>query len=188
MKKSFSSSMINSSCTYRGSYINVFINEFSSNDGRTFKQEVVLHPGAVAILPFLDENTVVMIRNERYAVQETLWELPAGTLEINEQPLETAKRELLEETGYRATHMHAMTQLLSTPGFCTEKMHAYVATDLSLEKQSLDESEKISVHPLPIKEVMEMIHKGDIIDAKTIAIFLYYQQFIQKKPMPRIEG
>ncbi len=140
------------------------------------KREVVIHPGAVVILPLLDKDTILMIRNERFAVDETLWELPAGTLEPEEHPQATAERELVEETGYSAGNIEFLTSFYTTPGFCNERMFAYVAKDLTFVGQDLDEGESITVEKLPRNTVLQMIRTGEIHDAKTIATILFYFQ------------
>jgi ADP-ribose pyrophosphatase len=137
------------------------------------RREVVSHPGAVVILPLLDPETVVLIRNERYVVQKTLWELPAGTLEPKEEPLVCAKRELIEETGYKAKQMTPLLTFYSTPGFCNEVLHSYLAEDLEFVGQDLDETEKIETVPMKLSEAYKMIREGIICDAKTICTLLY---------------
>ncbi len=140
--------------------------------------EVVIHPGAVVILPLIDENHILMIKNERVAVGETLWELPAGTLEPGEHPQETAARELIEETGYSADKIELMLSFYTTPGFCNEKMFAYKAKHLKFVGQDLDENEKITVEKLDVEHVLQMVRTGEIHDGKTITTLLYF--FIHK--------
>lgn len=137
-------------------------------------REAVIHPGAVIILPLLSATDVILIRNERFVVDDTLWELPAGTLEPGESPLETASREVIEETGYRSTRLAPLLEFYTTPGFCNEKMYAFVANDLEFVGQQLDETEKITAEPLSWEKIMEMIRQGVIKDGKTIAVLLYY--------------
>lgn len=140
-------------------------------------REIIAHPGAVVVLPLLDSEKIVFIHNERFAVGEVLWELPAGTLEKGEEPSETAKRELHEETGYISETMTSLTQFYTSPGYTNEKMYAYVATGLSLEKQHLDESEKITVDVFSWNQALSMLKEGTIKDSKTIATLLYYHTF-----------
>ena len=101
-----------------------------TRDGATVTKHVVVHPGAVALLPVLDDGRVVLIRNTRFAVGRTLWEVAAGTLEIGEEPMACAARELREETGYEAATLEPLVQFYSAPGFCTELLHVFVATGL----------------------------------------------------------
>jgi ADP-ribose pyrophosphatase len=145
------------------------------DDGRCADRELVIHPGAVVILGVLDDGRVVMIRNVRFAVEQTLWELPAGTLEIGEDPAACAARELIEETGYEATRIEKLCEFYSSPGICTEKMYAFIATGLRHVGQDLDETEQIDVCPVSIDELMGMIESGEVQDAKTLATVLRYR-------------
>lgn len=160
---------------YNGKRFQVALDEIK---GHT--KEIVRHPGAVLIIPILDNGQIVMIRNERFVVKQNLWELPAGTIEEGEDPLHTAKREILEETGYRAEKIDYLFSFYTTPGFCDEIMYVYIARSLVLENQQLDETEVITVHPLSLNKILEMIYNKDIQDGKTIASILYYKMFVQK--------
>lgn len=143
------------------------------------RREVIVHPGATVILPLMDDGSVVMIRNERFAVGETLWELPAGTLEIGEDPAVCAAREVTEETGYEADSLELLTAFYATPGICTEKLHAYVARGLTHVGQDLDATEKIEVEVMAWDRTMQMVRSGEICDAKTIATLLYFNAFMK---------
>lgn len=147
--------------------------------GGSIRREVVAHPGAVVILPLLDPETIILIRNERYVVQQTLWELPAGTLEVGEDPAACAARELIEETGYRAQKILPLLDFFSTPGFCNEFLYVYVAQDLEYVGQALDETEKIDVEPLSFSMALKMIQEGTIRDAKTICSLLFFHMYRQ---------
>ncbi len=146
-------------------------------NGHTTEHEIVMHPGAVVILPLQDNDTVIMIQNERFVVGETLWELPAGTMEPDEAPDYTAARELEEETGFQAAMIEPLFNFYTTPGFCNETMYAYVAKDLHFVGQRLDQTEKITTQAIQIPKVLEMLKNGLIRDAKTIAALLYYTSF-----------
>ena len=137
-------------------------------------RDAVIHPGAVVILPIVDDKNILMIRNERFAVGETLWELPAGTLEPKEHPQATASRELIEETGYEAGQIEFLTSFYTSPGICNEHMFAYVAKDLNFVGQHLDATEKITVEKLAWPEVLKMIRSGEIHDGKTMTTLLWY--------------
>lgn len=162
---------------FHGKRVDLLSIEADHPKGGTIRREVVSHPGAVVIIPLLDPETVILIRNDRYVVQETIWELPAGTLEDHEDPLECAARELEEETGYRAKTLTPLLHFYSTPGFCNEILHIFLATDLTFRGQNLDETERIEVHPLKFSQVLTMIKEGTICDAKTIASLLYLQTY-----------
>lgn len=146
----------------------------------TIERDVVVHPGAVIILPILDNTHIIMIRNERFAVGKELWELPAGTLDTSESPIEAAKRELIEETGYQTKSIQPLTSFYTSPGICNEAMYAFVATDLTFVGQALEESEKITVELISWKQTLQMIHEGVIVDGKTIATLLYYHVYNQQ--------
>lgn len=164
-----------SECVYHGRLIQV--HRVQRPDGPP--KDLVVHPGAVVVLPLLDARTVVLIRNRRLVAPEPLWELPAGTLEHDEEPIRCAARELAEETGYRPGWLFRLTSFFSSPGFCTEHIHAFVASDLEPVGQNLDAGEHISVHPTPLAEALELIRRGQMCDAKSIATLLFYCNFIQ---------
>lgn len=134
-------------------------------------REVVVHPGAVTILALLEGDRVVLIRNFRFAVGRELLELPAGTLEPPEPPVECAARELQEETGYVAGRLEPLGEFYTTPGFTDEHMHVFLATDLKPGSQALDTTEQIRVEILPLADALAATADGRIVDAKTIAAF-----------------
>lgn len=160
-----------------GVRFDVFRVGYPKRTGGQKHREVVVPADAVVILPILDADTVVLIRNERFAVDQPLWELPAGTIEQGEDPDVCAGRELTEETGYAARSIRRVTSFYTSPGFCTEKMFAYIANDLTHEGQNLDDTEQIEVHPVALDEALQMARDGRIADAKSIALLLYYAQF-----------
>ncbi|RLB54921.1 MAG: NUDIX hydrolase [Deltaproteobacteria bacterium] len=137
-------------------------------------KDMLVHPGAVAIVPILDDGRLVLIQNRRFAVGRQLWEIPAGTLEAGEDPAACAGRELIEETGYRAASIAKLTEFFTAPGFCNERMHVFVATGLEEVGQKLEDTEDIEVHALSVDDIRAMIHDGRIEDGKTIASFYRY--------------
>lgn len=159
---------------FHGIRFDVYGLEVASRSGNRFKKEFIAHPGSVVILPFLDESHVVLIRNRRIAVNDVLWELPAGTLEFNEPPEKTASRELLEETGYDANYWKFLMEFYTSPGISNEIIYAYAAYDLTYKGQALEESEDIQVSIKSCTECLDMIRAGVITDAKTILTMLYY--------------
>jgi ADP-ribose pyrophosphatase len=160
---------------------------FQKADGGEAEREVVEAADAVVVLPLLEGGRVILIRNRRFAVKQRLWELPAGTVEAGEDLAACAKRELQEETGYAAARIEPMTSFWPTPGFCTEKLHAFTATGLETGEQDLDETEDIEVAVKPMREVLDMVRDGAIEDAKTIAALLYFEVFL-RQTAPRFEG
>jgi ADP-ribose pyrophosphatase len=155
-----------------GRKIQVAVETGLGDDGRAFQRDVVLHPGAVAIVPLLDDGRVVLLRNPRPIVGETLWELPAGTREPGEPPLETARRELEEETGYRASQWRQLCELIPSPGVLSERIVVFVAEDLTPGPASPEPGEAMIPHPLPWEQAVQMALHGTIRDAKTlVALF-----------------
>jgi len=149
----------------------------ATRDGGTAERELVVHPGAVLVLPVLEDGRIVMIRNQRFAVGEELWELCAGTLEEGEPPAECAGRELIEETGYEATVIEPLCVFYTSPGFTNETMHAFVARGLSHVGQALEATEQIEVETIALDEAMAMVREGKIRDGKTMTALLYYERF-----------
>ena len=148
--------------------------EYDGGDAAPLVRDVVVHPGAVVILPIWDEERVVMIRNERHAAGETLWELPAGTREPGEPGIETAKRELIEETGYEAGAIEPLAEFFTSPGILSELMHAFVATDLTYVGQQLEHGERIDVEVVEAARLRRMMRDGTIRDGKTLAVLGLY--------------
>ncbi len=143
-------------------------------DNSVVERAIIVHPGAVVILAVTADKHIVFIRNKRFTVNERVLELPAGTLESNEAPERCALRELHEETGQRATSMKPLGWFYSAPGFCTEKLYAYLATDLTQCEQRLEPDEDIEVVLVPETEAHEMVGRGEIHDAKTLATLSLY--------------
>ncbi len=144
--------------------------EYAQPGNAPIARDIVVHPGAVVVLPLLDDDRVVMIRNYRYTVEQELWELPAGTREDGETPIETARRELEEETGYRAASIKPLCEFYTSPGVSTERMFAFVATELTPVPQRLEAGERIRVEVVPMTRVRSMLRNGDLVDGKSIAV------------------
>jgi len=141
-------------------------------DGTQRVREIVEHPGSVVIMPLLEGNRICLIRNARRAVGATLWELPAGTLDREEPIIEAARRELEEETGYRAGVLEEAPKLWMSPGILRERMHVFVARNLTPGPQALEPGETIDTHVLAWEEAVAMCLDGTIEDAKTVAAIL----------------
>lgn len=143
--------------------------------GRTLVRDVILHPGASAILPFLDSRTIVLLRNRRPVLGETLWEIPAGTLEPGEDPELAARRELAEETGYQAATWQKMIAFYPSPGVMNEMIHLYTAQELTPGPMHLEADETIEPKAIPLHQAYQWIWDGTIQDAKTIVALLIWQ-------------
>jgi ADP-ribose pyrophosphatase len=165
---------------YEGSLFQVHILRRRGEDGHEVRREVVRHPGAVLIVPALDDGRVVLIRNWRVAVNERLWEFPAGKLERGESPEAAAHRELEEETGYRAATLTPLGEYYTSPGFTDELMHAFLAERLTHGGQRLEHGEEIEVHAATREEVLSMAADGRLRDGKSIAALLLWQRLQQQ--------
>jgi ADP-ribose pyrophosphatase len=170
---------IQSKTTHNGRLLRVEVLSTTDDAGSPMEREVVRHPGSVVIVPVLDDGRLVLIRNRRVAVGDTLWELPAGTLERDERPDVAAARELEEETGYRPRSVRHLSSFYSSPGFLDEILHLYVGEGLAFVGQRLDPGEEISVAELDVDEVMTMIADGRIRDGKTIAGVLMWARLVE---------
>jgi len=161
--------LIESQTLYRGRVVTLRIDTVRLPSGRTARREIVEHRGAVAIVPMLDEDTVLLIRQYRQAVGEVLLEIPAGTLEPDEPPDTCAQRELEEETGYQSHQIRKLFSQYLAPGYSQEVLHVYLAEELTRTRPQLDEDELVELVPTPIDQIAEMILQGTIKDSKTIA-------------------
>ena len=140
-----------------------------SQGGAGVTRSVIRHPGAVLIIPVLENGRMVMIRNWRVALGRAIWEFPAGTLELDEPPLVSAGRELTEETGYTAESINVLGSFYTSPGFADELMHVFVATGLSPGPQQLEPHEEIIVESRSWDELNTMVTDGALVDGKSIA-------------------
>ena len=143
-------------------------------DGDVSESEIIVHLGAVVILPILEDGSWVMIRNRRLAVGYELLELPAGTMQPGEEPLVCARRELEEETGYRAESLELVCIFYSCPGISDERMHGFVARGLTKTAQRLEPDEHIRVEVMSPDKVLQLLRDGTIEDGKTIALLATY--------------
>ncbi len=144
--------------------------------GSRYEKAVVRHPGAVTILPMVDSQNVCLIRSYRVAVGQTLIELPAGTLEPPEEPVVTAHRELIEETGYRAGNLEPLAQFFLSPGVLDERMHVFLATQLTAGSAEREPNEEIENLVVPWEQAIQWTLDGTIQDAKTIVALMLYDR------------
>jgi ADP-ribose pyrophosphatase len=161
---------------YAGRIFKVVKKFITNNSGKQLERHVVVHPGAVVILPILSDGRIVLIRQHRIAVDENLIELPAGMIEPGEEPMVTARRELMEETGYRAGELVPVLKFYTSPGFVKEEMRLFKASKLTAGPASLDDDEKIEPLLVDMPQAMKMVLSGEIRDAKTIVGLLWYNQ------------
>jgi ADP-ribose pyrophosphatase len=154
---------------------NVVVDEVEYPSGRRSIREVAEHPGGAVALAMFPDERIIFIRQHRYPLKEFVTELPAGKLNKGEDPLHCAQRELAEETGYEAGRWKKLLTLYTSPGFCTEVLHIYLATELSPRPagQALEEGEQtMTVHIIPFQEALSMIDRRKIVDAKTVCALL----------------
>jgi ADP-ribose pyrophosphatase len=142
------------------------------------KWDIVLHPGAVVVIPVAPDGSLLFIKQWRRAVGAILIEFPAGTLDPEESSERCAARELQEETGFKATALTRIGGFYSTPGFCTEYLHLFVGQGLEPSPLPHDDDEAIDLLPLPLEEALEWASRGTICDAKTVASLLLYQRWM----------
>ncbi|MFN7019319.1 MAG: NUDIX domain-containing protein [Fimbriimonadales bacterium] len=161
--------LIESHTIYQGRVVTLRIDTVRLPSGRTARREIVEHRGAVAIVPLLNRETVLLIRQYRQAVGETLLEIPAGTLEPDEPIDACARRELEEETGYTARQLRRLFSQYLAPGYSQEVLHVYLAEDLAPAAQHPDEDELVELVPTPLSAIETMVLDGRIKDSKTIA-------------------
>jgi len=153
---------------FSGRIIDVRVDTVSLPDGRKTTREVVEHSGAVAIVAVDDDNNIILVRQYRKPVEGVLLEIPAGTMEKDEEPLECAKRELREETGFTAQHWEKILSYYSAPGFTDEYLHLYMAESLTGGEIELDHDEFVETIRVPLQEAHQLIFQGKIVDGKSI--------------------
>jgi len=153
---------------YRGGIFNFVTEALILPNGRNAEMAFIRHPGSTAVIPLLNDDTVVMELQYRHPVGEYLLEIPAGTMEPGESPLDCARRELKEETGYAAGKFVKLGKVYIIPAYSNEVIHVYIARDLTPYEQNLDHDEIIEVVNYPLKEALQMVDEGRITDALTV--------------------
>jgi ADP-ribose pyrophosphatase len=174
--------LISSERLYTGRIVNLDRDTVRFPDGSSGQLEMLRHPGASAVVPFLDDPQapdprVLLIRQFRHAADDFIWEVPAGRLDPGESPEHAARRELEEETGLRARTVERLTTIYTTPGFTDERIHLFLARDLEDGAQHREADEFMELHTLPWSAVMEMVRTGSIQDGKTLTTLLFVQCF-----------
>jgi ADP-ribose pyrophosphatase len=176
------SATLSSRRVYSGRIVNLDVDTVRFPNGSTGELEMVRHPGAAAIVPFLSDPAgtdpqLLLLRQYRYAAEDFLYEIPAGRLDPGEEPRDCAKRELMEETGCEAERIEHLYTFHTTPGFTDEKIYAFMAVGLSRGESRHEADEFITVETLTLSKTLGLIEKGEIKDAKTALAILYAAGF-----------
>jgi ADP-ribose pyrophosphatase len=167
---------------YSGKVLNLDIDRVRFPDKSTGELEIIRHPGASAVLPFLSDPAgadpqLLLIKQYRYAAEDFLYEVPAGRLDPNESPIDCARRELLEETGCSAERLEPLYTFYTTPGFIDERIHGFIATGLTRGETQREADEFMTVETLTLSRALELIQKGEIRDGKTAVLILFAAGF-----------
>lgn len=168
---------------YDGKVFNLIVDQVEYPSGNRTVREVAEHPGGAVVLASFSDQKIILVKQHRYPIDKILYELPAGKLKVGEDPQVCAARELIEETGYVASKFQKLTAIYTTPGFCSECLHIFLATDLQPvpDGQNLEEGEQsLTVGILPMKTAIEMIERGEIVDGKTICGILLGERILKK--------
>ena len=166
---------------YEGLILDVHVDSVSLPNGSVAKREIVDHPGGVTILPMDADGNVYCVRQYRYAFSTEMLEVPAGKLEPGEEPLSAALRELSEETGIAAGRIDFLGSFPMSPGFCTEVLHLYLARELSFGEAHLDVDELLDVETHTLAELLDMVMRGEVTDAKTVIAVLMAARLIEQE-------
>lgn len=166
---------------YEGKLLNLRVDTVEIPDKKYSKREIVEHPGGVAVIPITSDNSIILVKQYRKAIERFLLEIPAGKLELNEEPRETAIRELKEETGYEANKIEYLLEFYTSPGFSNEKIYLFLATDLIEGQATPDSGEFIEMEKYNIDDLIKMVERGEIIDSKTIIGINLAKKYIDKK-------
>ncbi len=166
---------VGSKTVYAGRVVTFRLDEVELANGKRVQREIVQHRGGVALVAFDSDGKLLLVRQHRAPAGETLLELPAGTLEADEDPAVCARRELEEETGYTADQLEHLVGFYLAPGYSTEFLHVYLARELREASAEQDEDEDIELVREPLETALQRIARGEIRDAKTVAGLLAYQ-------------
>lgn len=175
--------LLNRKVVYNGRVFKTIVDDVEYSSGNHSIREVAEHPGGAVILAVFPDKKILLIKQHRYPIDKYIYELPAGKLELNESPLNCAKRELEEETGYKAHSWKKLTAIYTTPGFCSEQLHIYMARDLfpAENGRNLEEGElTMTVEILPLQKALDMIENQEIVDGKTICGIMIGKRILDK--------
>lgn len=174
--------IIESDILFRGKVFDLRIDKIKYNSGNEGIREIAVHPGGAVVLPVKDDGKLVMVSQFRYPFEKFMLEFPAGKLDHNEDPEVCALRELQEETGYTAGSIQKLGSISTTPGFCTEVLHLFMATGLTPGEHNREEGEfEMQVEEFTFKEIEEKILYGEIVDSKSICSLYLASKFLNKK-------
>jgi ADP-ribose diphosphatase len=171
--------VLSSKVLYQGKVFRLQRDTVIEPGGVQVERDIIEHPGSVVVLPVFEDGRVLLIRQYRHSVGEFLWELVAGRKEPNEKPPAAARRELIEETGYRAKRFIKLMRVVPTPGFVNEWMWIFAAEGLTKGAAQPEEDEKITPRIFTLKQAEKMIERGTLRDAKSICGILYYARFVK---------
>ena len=171
--------LVEKQVVYDGKRVRLEIHHLETEDGRRVQKEVGIHPGAVVILPFIDADTILMIRNRRYTDRANASRVARRWVGSRRDPDERRGRELVEETGHLAGRLVRLLDFYSSPGILSEKMYTFAAYDLEKVEQDLEDDEEIEVLSVPFEDAIGMIRDRQIVDAKSIATLLSYDRFFR---------
>ena len=157
---------------YDGNVVKLRVEDVTLPNGVSATRELIAHPGGAGMIAVDADKNVFMVRQYRIAARMMMLEIPAGKLEYGEDPQKCAEREIVEETGYKAGKVVKLGSYYATPGYCEEKLHLYLAQNLTYKGQHLDEGEFLNVHKMKLDELYEMVMNNEIIDAKTAIAIL----------------
>jgi ADP-ribose pyrophosphatase len=178
--------VLSSKLSYEGPLFKVFTEQVREPGGKESRRDVIRHNGSIVILAVDSSKSkkdplIIMEQQYRHAARQYLIELPAGKLEAEEDPLEGAKRELIEETGYRAKKWSKLVRYFASPGFLGEWMQVFLAEGLTLGKAAPEEDESIDVAAIPLSKILKMIDKGKVLDGKTLVGVMSYARSLRGK-------
>jgi len=165
-------SKIESKEVFKGELLHVFADKARLPNGSASTREWIKHPGASAVLPVYENGDVMLVRQFRYPLKQIFYEVPAGKLDPGETPIGTANRELEEEAGISCKQLHYLGRFHPSIGYTDEVIHLYVAWDLKSFEQNVDEDEFLLKARMPFSKAVEMVHKGEISDGKTMVTLL----------------
>lgn len=175
--KNLKEKTIKSKNVFNGKLLKVYQDQVQLPNGQTSLRELIKHPGASAIIPLLPDNKIGLVKQYRYSLSEETIEIPAGKLDINEDPRDCALRELEEEIGFKAKKITLLTKIYPAVGFCNEVIWCYLAEELVETSTNYDSDEFLNFIPTKFEDALDMIKDGLILDVKTIISLLWYEKY-----------